>query len=655
MKLCLAEIKTAVMPNVGKKRNMVFALILLAAAMLLRISGALGDTLWVDEAESAINGLTILETGLPKGQYLGIPIYENTLTEPWETSEEYAYRDSSYSLKRNVVVYHGWLPLYAIAVSQAVFGLKPDPNETVPPHEARHGREDIRIRTLAPRVPALVFSFFTCIVLFYLMRHIGGRTAGLGALTWFGLSGMPTWFGTQSRYYPMTLLMVTLVAYTFYRTTKWGNWRSFILLGITEGLLFHTHQLSSVAFALSSVAGLPVIIRHKHWFWKCGVAVSIATVMTLPWALWAGFFDAASHVPNVFQLFGGLYDWVYYCFEHPKSLFVVAFLVGLVIALLLFPQWVPVRCREALSKHRFYYLFLAFWMSVIYGCFHTLIPAASYFTDRLTLMLLMPFVMMLGLLWGDISRVAVKRWQGLLCVILTILSIFLLHRPAKFYGFGFDLDRLPLARLCDYLKTTDFAADTRFYGTPSNQLIYTYYSGLPVQSTVPVRKSFFDNYPGEVVILNTRSFPKYLDPEIILQSAQARGLSLDADGIREVQWHLWAALVYEHDQRIQFPLPGKAPELSEFEASLLSAAKEYTDYWETLAIEEVTRYPIFEGVVARNLDEYWMVFFTRFLDYRNHIGPNLNYLERVRSGEVEYHPYASLVLYRSKGRVNVLD
>jgi hypothetical protein len=154
------------LPKVGKKRNAIFAVTILLVAMILRISGAIGDTLWVDEAESAINGLTILERGLPKSEYLGIPIYENTLTEPWEGNAEYAYRDSSYSRKQDVAVYHGWLPLYAIAASQALWGITPQKVGEVPLTHPRHGKDDILKRTIAPRMPALIFSLLTCLILF---------------------------------------------------------------------------------------------------------------------------------------------------------------------------------------------------------------------------------------------------------------------------------------------------------------------------------------------------------------------------------------------------------------------------------------------------------------------------------------------------------
>ena len=42
----------------------------------LRLAGIDNHNLWVDEAESSINGLSILQHGVPIDQYLGLPIYE---------------------------------------------------------------------------------------------------------------------------------------------------------------------------------------------------------------------------------------------------------------------------------------------------------------------------------------------------------------------------------------------------------------------------------------------------------------------------------------------------------------------------------------------------------------------------------------------------
>jgi len=92
----------------------VAAIILLGLG--LRISWMNKTALWCYEAESSINALTIIGTGIPGWKYVGFPIVKNTLTKTWDENPEYEFRDSTYS-DRGVVVYHGCLPLYTIAAS----------------------------------------------------------------------------------------------------------------------------------------------------------------------------------------------------------------------------------------------------------------------------------------------------------------------------------------------------------------------------------------------------------------------------------------------------------------------------------------------------------------------------------------------------------
>src|SRR5215469_8555476 len=107
-----------------RRRNLL-VLLLIGVGVLLRIRNLSNSFLWSDEAESAINALTILEHGVPTDKYLGLPIFENTLTRPWADSREYEFKDTSYS-DRGVAVYHGWLPLYTMAASFKIFGIAPD-------------------------------------------------------------------------------------------------------------------------------------------------------------------------------------------------------------------------------------------------------------------------------------------------------------------------------------------------------------------------------------------------------------------------------------------------------------------------------------------------------------------------------------------------
>ena len=72
-------------------------ILLVTMGILLRTWDLGGEPLDRDEAESAINALTILEHGVPTDRYLNLPLFENTLTRPWPENPEYEFKDTSYS------------------------------------------------------------------------------------------------------------------------------------------------------------------------------------------------------------------------------------------------------------------------------------------------------------------------------------------------------------------------------------------------------------------------------------------------------------------------------------------------------------------------------------------------------------------------------
>src|SRR5215831_2637822 len=95
---------------------------LLLTGLACRIYDLGRSPLWGDEAESSINALTILQKGVPADTYQGRPLFENWMIRPWPNNPEFEFRDISYS-DRHVAVYHGWLPLYSIALSFRLFGI----------------------------------------------------------------------------------------------------------------------------------------------------------------------------------------------------------------------------------------------------------------------------------------------------------------------------------------------------------------------------------------------------------------------------------------------------------------------------------------------------------------------------------------------------
>lgn len=617
--------------------------VIILAGLLLRIEGMNRTALWCDEAESSINALTILDRGLPLNEYLGIPIYENTLTEPWGGNPEYEFRDSSYS-PQGLAVYHGWLPLYAIAASQALLGLQAD--RPVSPPRVLHGPEEIPLRTVAPRLPALVFSALCLILTFFLAAHLGGMTAGFAALTLMAFNAKTVDFGYQARYYSLTLLTTVFAAWCLLRVVRRGRWADFALLGLSAALLFHTHQFSAVVFAAVAALTLPAIRTRPGWLWKSVCGGSLSALLVLPWIWFSGFLSTASSVPKAHKLFDSLADWLSYTVARPDQLALLAVLLLLLIIGKWKPSWLPGRIRTAVREHGSLYFLLLAWMVIGYAAFHLIVPAASFFYERLSLVLWTPYVLLIALLTSDLFRGVSPRSGAVLGTAASLLFLGARSRLAFFEHYSVTGSRAAVAGVLGTLESIPFEAGTRFYATPNEHLTHTYYSGLPVQSVAPVRKSFFAALQKPVVFIESQMELILLDEEGARHAAAEAGISM-SDGELFSLWELvWKTLTARELLARGILSPPHFPMPAHFLPLVEQSTQDLQQYREQYRAE-ILGYPIFRGVNSLLLKDFWMGFFYRFVEPDGRIGENLNILPRLKTAEVFLLPRASTVIYLS--------
>ncbi|MFA7342742.1 MAG: glycosyltransferase family 39 protein [Terrimicrobiaceae bacterium] len=616
---------------------------LILAGVLLRVDWMNRTRLWCDEAESGINALTILDRGFPLDEYLGIPVFENTLTEPWDGSREYEFRDSSYS-PRGLAVYHGWLPLYAIAASQALFGLRADhPGD---PPAVLHGTGDIALRTTAPRIPAIVFSALCMLAIFLLARELGGPSAGFAALTLMAFNAKTVDFGYQARYYSLTLLMTAFAALCLLRMVRCGRWRDYLLLGFAEALLFHTHQLSAVIFAGVALVTIPAAIRRRDWFIKALGAGALCAVLVVPWIWFSGFLFTASDVPKAYKLFDSPADWLTYTSARPNQL---ALLAGLVLALLigkLRPAWLPARFHEAARENGAVYLALFAWLVTAYAVFHMLVPAASFFYERLSLVLWTPYVLVLAMLTSDLLRGASPRWSPVLAIVAMSGFLAARGRLAFFETPSLPGSRQEIAVVIGALEKMRFENGTRLYASPNEHLLYTYYTGLPVQSVAPVRKSFFASCKNPLVFIESQMDWMFPDDQDVRFAAATAGIPLSPARTEELRDLVWMKIVAEELAKEGIPAPPHPP-LPEFLDPVVGKTRLAMLESREQFLDDIRSSPIFRGVSATRLKDFWLGFFYRFVDPGERIGKNLNILPRLQNAEVGFLPDANVVIYRT--------
>ena len=614
---------------------------LIGLGIWIRVDWMNQNSLWCDEAESSINALTILDRWLPLNEYLGIPVYENTLTEPWTGHPEYEFRDSRYS-PIGLAVYHGWLPLYSIAASQALFGLRPDHPEKPP--RVLHGTDEIALRTVAPRAPAIVFAAFTMLVTFLLARELGGGPAGFAALALTAFNARTVEFGYQARYYSATLLMTVFAAWCLLRVVRRGRWGDFILLGLAEALLFHTHQFSAMVFAIAAAFTAPAIVRQKSWFLKSLAGGGVAAALILPWIWFSGFLHTASSVPKAYKLFDSLTDWLAYTLERPDQLALLGILVALLVLGKWRPGWLPNRIRTAIESHGKIYLVLLVWLAAGYFAFHLVVPAASFFFERLSLVLWTPYVLLVSLFAADLLRGFSPRKAAFLAVAGITGFLGVRGRLALVQGPSLGSKRDAVAMVIKALESAPPEAGTRFYATPNEHLTLTYYTGLPIQSIAPVRRSFFDGYPGPLVYIESQMEWMFPDETDVRLAASKAGTNSTPDELLDLGADVWRSLASQELAAQGLPAPDLKP-LPDFldpiekqtHERLLQFREEFNNSMQAL--------PIFRGIPATRMRDFWLGFFYRFVSPESRIGPNLNIFPRLKSAKTELLPYANTIIF----------
>ncbi len=609
---------------------------------------------WVDEAESTINALTILDHGYPVDHYLGIPIFENTLTRPWPESAEYEFKDSSYSDK-GVAIYHGWLPLYAIAGSLKAFGVvpdpaPPDPREHVP--AVRHDDRDIRRITVAARAPAVVFGMIFLILLFVTGREMGGRGVGWAALLVAALGERTIDISREARYYSATILLGLACCLMIWRMLHRGRWRDFVIGGVVFALLFFTHTVSflvaGVAFALASIPQL----RKPAFIGKASVCGAIIVAAAAPWAVMSGFLAQTSEIPKAWPHLKFPDDYLLFPFDRPPTL--ILFGAGFTALLLadLLRGRLPARFVEPFAGRRGVLYFLGMWVVLGYLAFVFVMPAASFVAKRMTLPMLGPGILLAALIFSALAQMAVGRPSRL----VTFAT------PALFLGFMVlvrGLTPLPTDRatntshnmqyVIDWLRDRTFNPGTRFYATPNKHLVLSVYTGIPVQAVAPVRKQFLDEYDRDIVIVEAELLYQPPGVQPVLAAAAGAGQLITDQRALELSWGVTYKAIVETTAKHFIdidPRPETVP-LPPYLRPLLEEQPDFTASWVSEHFNPIVHCPaMFRGFELRDYVRWWPVYFYRFVNPLDRLGPKLNYLARAQRGKVWVLPVGWRV-YRS--------
>ena len=451
-------------------------------------------------------------------------------------------------------------------------------------------------------------------------------------------------FGYQARYYSMTLLMTAFAAWCLLRMVRRGRWGDYLLMGFAEALLFHTHQLSAMIFALAALVAVPAVIRHRQWFFKCLGAGAISAGLILPWVWLSGFLATASHIPKANKLFDSFSDWLAYTLNRPDQLALLAGMVLILILGRLKPAWFPARFHAVVREHGQIYLALFAWLVIGYAAFHMVVPAASFFFERLSLILWTPYVLVLAMLTSDLLRGFSPRRAAVLAVVATAGFLAVRGRLAFLENPSVTGSRQGIAAVVEALQKMRPEDGTRFYASPNEHLTLTYYTGLPVQSVAPVRKTFFANTKAPLVFIESEMEWMYPDEADVRFAAAAAGLRVTPDQAQELCALVWTKIVTEELNKDGLPAP-PVPTLPDYLDPVVGKMRMQLLEFRVKFMDETKRSPIFRGVSASRMKDFWLGFFYRFANPDGRIGKNLNIFPRLGHSTMELLPAANVVIY----------
>ncbi len=617
--------------------------LLLAAGTALRLDSAVSKPMWVDEAESSINAQTILLHGVPTDTFLDQPIYENIMVREWPEHPEYEFDDLSYSDK-GLAVYHGWLPLYSIAGSMAVFGQQPD--TLVQTLKPVHDTETLVRRSFVPRLPAVLFALVFMLLMYGLGRSLGGPAAGWSALVYAALAKKNIYYGSQARYYSLTLVLIAGCGWALWAIARHGRWRDYFFGSLLWVLLFHTHITSCLGMCVVALVTLPWHRKAGRIWTKRFTAFALVTLGTLPWVMLTGFLGNSSGIPSAWRMEGFGPAVMQYVLQRPVELGL--FFVGMTAALLAwwFAGRMPRRLVEAFGARRGAFALVSVWAGVMFLTFALCMPAASFFTTRLSLMIAVPCILLASMILAGLSYLVSHRHAHLIAPLCVVLLLTFTHRLPDVRAILNRGDPYVLVRsVMEHLEHADLRADTRLYATPNTHLSLSYYTGLPIQSVAPVRKVYLDSYPGPLVIFEKHYFTNPPGAEAVFNAAGRAEVELTIDQAQD-----WSDRIHSrmHREEIAPHVASIVPDLRELPAyldPLIQAHRTSNEAERNILHWRLSKSLMFQGFTIRTSRDWWQTFQYRFVDYAGRSGRNVNYADRARLAEVTAIPWGRCMVY----------
>ena len=206
----------------------------------------------------------------------------------------------------------------------------------------------------------------------------------------------------------------------------------------------------------------------------------------------------------------------------------------------------------------------------------------------------------------------------------------------------------PLFEVVEHLGAMPKTPGTRLYGDAGTALPLAFYSGLPVQNVMPVRRAFLDGYPGDIVIVEGPATMPLTGSEV-RQSLTAKGVAIgEPEGLRLAR-HIRHYAAQDRLRSRGAVVCSDEPPVPALSEDLMRLQDDKT---RRQVVEQIAAQgnPMFKGFRIDTLTEMWQVFFYRFIDSRARMGAGLNYAARM-SGATATIRRSGWVILRSRAGI----
>jgi hypothetical protein len=262
-----------------------------------------------------------------------------------------------------------------------------------------------------------------------------------------------------------------------------------------------------------------------------------------------------------------------------------------------------------------------------------------------------PGIVLGAILFAGIGRLMQPRYSVAIGCVLFVGFIFSNARAS----YSWDREVSKTQRNVDLIarmRTRNLRPGTRVYSTPSDQLIFTYYTSVPVQSVAAVRRSYFENYPNDIVVIE--SFTRFIPAnwwEVTL-AAKRYGLHMPRGEAEGWARRLTARHLAEHVRPMVASVDVPSDPLPDWAKDVFERQREMTVYYSDVTDNPTGANPaVFRGYSLPDYSWWWQIFFYRYLDMNARAGDQLNYRPRLANARAVVLP-STYVIYFSPGKTD---